>query len=263
VRIHATAVISREAVLAEDVEIGPYAVIDGLVRIGPGCVIGPHAYLCGPLAMGANNIVGEGAVLGERPQHMKYNDEVTSLEIGDGNTFREHVTVHRGTTHSWKTTIGNHNSFMVNSHVAHDCKIGNRCILANGALVGGHCVIEDDVNLSCHSALHQFARVGRLGCLSDCSITTKDIPPFLICQGVDSVIGINIIGMRQAGLPRDQITAVKQAFHILFRQRLVLPAALARLEEQLGDRPAIAEMVAFIRQSPKGINRLRDRRLPA
>jgi UDP-N-acetylglucosamine acyltransferase len=152
---------------------------------------------------------------------------------------------------------------MVNSHVGHDCKIGNGCILANGALIGGHCVIEDDVNLSCHSAVHQFIRVGRLGFLSDCSITTKDIPPFLVCQGVNSVIGINSVGMRRLGIPSDQITAVGQAFHILFRQGLVLPAALARLEEQLGPMPAIAEIVAFIRQSPKGINTLRDRRLAA
>ena len=262
-RIDPTAVISGEAVLAEDVEIGSYTVIDGPVRLGAGCVIGPYAYLCGPLAMGANNIVYAGAVLGERPQHMKYNNEATSLEIGDGNVFREHVTVHRGTTHSWKTTIGNQNFFMVNSHVGHDCKIGNGCILANGALIGGHCVIEDNVNLSCHSAVHQFIRVGRLGFLSDCSITTKDIPPFLVCQGVNSVIGINSIGMRRSGIPSDQITAVGQAFHILFRQGLVLPAALARLEEQLGPMPAIAEIVAFIRQSPKGINTLRDRRLAA
>jgi UDP-N-acetylglucosamine acyltransferase len=262
-RIHPTAIISPHTILGEDVQIGPYAVVDGPVRIGSGCVIGPQAYLCGPLTMGARNIVHAGAVIGERPQHMKYNDEETCVEIGDGNVFREHVTVHRGTSHSWKTVIGNNNYFMVNSHIAHDCRIGNRCIFANGALVGGHCTIEDNVNLSGNSALHQFVRVGRLAFVSGCSASTKDVPPFIMCQGIDTVVGINVIGMRRAGVSSDQITAVRQAYHILFRQGLVLPAALARLEQEYSQVPTISEMVAFIRQCPKGISPVRDRRIAA
>ena len=136
-RIHPTAVISPEAELADDVVVGPYAVIEGKVRVGPGSVLRPHVHLIGPLTMGRNNLICTGVVLGERPQHLKYGDEPTGTEIGDDNIFREHVTVHRGTTHSWQTRIGSRNFFMVNSHVAHDCQIGNQCILANGALVGG------------------------------------------------------------------------------------------------------------------------------
>src|SRR5918911_4115426 len=123
-RVHPTAVISPEADLARGVEVGPYAVLEG------------------PLTMGRGNVVHAGAVLGERPQHLKYNGEPTGLEVGDFNIFREHVTVHRGTTHSWVTRIGSHNLFMVNSHIAHDCQVGNGCIVANGALLGGHCVVE-------------------------------------------------------------------------------------------------------------------------
>src|SRR5262245_32293500 len=179
-RIHATAVIAREAELADDVEVGAHAIIEGKVNIGPQCVIRPGAFLYGPLTMGQANTVYSGAVLGETPQHLKYQGEPTSLEIGDGNVFREFVTVHRGTTHRMTTVIGNHNYFMVNAHVGHDCIVGNRNILANGALVAGHCVLADHVFLSGNSAVHQFVRVGRLALLSGCSISTKDIPPFVM-----------------------------------------------------------------------------------
>jgi UDP-N-acetylglucosamine acyltransferase len=258
-RIHATAVVSPEADLADNVEVGPSVVIDGRVRIGPGCVLRPHAYLCGPLTMGAGNMVFSGAVLGEQPQHLKYNHEPTQLEIGDHNIFREHVTIHRGTSHSWTTRIGSHNFFMANSHVAHDCQIGNRCILANGALVGGHCTIEDNVYLSGNSAVHQFVRIGRLALLSGCSATTKDIPPFVIQQNIDTVVGVNLVGMRRAGMTAVQINAVRRAFRILFREGLILPAALQHIEEELGAIDVVNEMVAFIRHCHRGINPMRER----
>jgi UDP-N-acetylglucosamine acyltransferase len=262
-RIHPTAVISAEAVLADDVVIGPYAVLEGAVRLGPGCVIRPRALLCGPLTMGVGNQVFPGAVLGERPQHLKYNNEPTGVEIGDHNTFRENVTIHRGTTQAWTTRIGSHNFFMVNSHVAHDCKIGDRCIIANGALVGGHCSLADNVYLSGNCAVHQFVRVGRLALLSGCSATTKDIPPFLIQQGIDNVVGVNVIGMRRAGIPADRISVVRRAFRVLFRQGLVIPAALAKIEEELGNDDVLAELLTFIRQSNRGINPMRERKSDA
>jgi UDP-N-acetylglucosamine acyltransferase len=257
--IHPTAVIAPEAELAEDVEVGAFAVIEGRVRIGPGCTIRPQALLCGPLTMGRDNIVYSGAVLGERPQHQKYNGEPTGLEIGDGNIFREHVTIHRGTTQSWTTRIGSDNFFMVNSHVAHDCKIGNRCILANGALVAGHCVLEDNVYFSGNCAIHQFVRVGRCALLSGCSASTKDIPPFIIQQEIDTVVGINVIGMRRAGISKVQIDAVRRAFRILYREQLLIPLALERMERELGSFECVQEMMAFIRNSARGINYMRER----
>ena len=262
-RIHPTAVISPGAELADDVLVGPYTIIEGKVRLGPGCVLRSHVHLIGPLTMGRHNLVFTGAVLGERPQHVKYNDEPTSTEIGDCNIFREHVTVHRGTTHSWRTHIGSHNFFMANSHVGHDCTIGNRCILTNGALVGGHCTLEDNVYMSGNSAVHQFVRIGRLALLSGCSATTKDIPPFVIQQYIDTVVGINVIGMRRAGMSNNQINAVREAFRILFREGLALPAAVARLERELGTVDAVQEMIAFLSKCPKGINPMRSRRLDA
>lgn len=258
-RIHSTAVISPEAELADDVQVGPHAVIEGRVRIGPGCVVKAFAHLCGPLTMGTGNVVFSGAVLGEKPQHSRYNDEPTGVEIGDHNIFREHVTVHRGTTHSWTTHIGSHNFFMVNAHVAHDCRVGSRCILANGALLAGHCVLEDNVYLSGNCAVHQFCRIGRLALLSGCSATTKDIPPFLIQQGINSVVGVNVVGMRRAGMTAEQIQSVKKAFRYIFRAGLTMPAAIARIEQEFGDSAAIAELVTFIRGSARGINLMRDR----
>jgi UDP-N-acetylglucosamine acyltransferase len=209
--------------------------------------------------MGRHNVVYTGCVLGERPQHLKFSDPPTGVAIGDHNIFREHVTVHRGTSQSGKTVIGSHNFFMAGSHVAHDSHIGDRCILANNALVGGHCVLEDNVYLSGNTAVHQFARIGRLAMLSGCSATSKDIPPFVIQQGINCVCGINVVGMHRAGLDHDQINAVRRAFQVLFHEGNVLPNAIAQVEAELSGFPAVAEMVAFIRSSTRGVNVMRDR----
>ena len=258
-RIHPTAVISPEAVIGDNVEIGPYAILEGLVNIGPDCVIRPHACLIGPLTMGRGNTVYSGAILGEKPQHLKYNNEATSVEIGEGNIFREHVTVHRGTTHSWKTVIGNHNFFMVHSHIAHDCVIGNHCLLTNGSMLGGHCLMQDRAILAGNAACQQFVRIGRLAMLGGVSGSTKDIPPFMIQQYIDTVCGVNIIGMRRAGMTHQQIDAVRQAFRILYRDRLVLPAAMAKLEKELGDIDVIQELLTFLHGCTKGISPMRSR----
>jgi UDP-N-acetylglucosamine acyltransferase len=252
-QIHATAVVSPETDLADDVRIGPYAVLEGKVSLGPGCVVRPGAILVGPLTMGRNNIIYSGAVLGETPQHLKYENEPTWLEIGDNNTFREHVTIHRGTKQSWATRIGSNNFMMASSHVAHDCRVGNNCIFANGAVVGGHCVLEDNVYLSGNCAVHQFVRVGRLALLSGVSATTKDIPPFIIQQRINAIVGVNVVGMRRAGIPNASIDAVRQAFSLLFRSQGILTAALARAEREMGHVAEVAEMIAFIRASSRGI----------
>jgi UDP-N-acetylglucosamine acyltransferase len=246
-------VIAPEAEVGEDVQVGPHVVIEGAVRIGAGCVLRPGVHLVGPLTMGCHNRVFSGAVLGEEPQHLKYQGEPTRLEIGDHNVIRENVTVHRGTTASWCTRIGSHNFFMAGSHVAHDCQVGNHCILANGALLGGHCVLEDHVYLSGNSALHQFVRVGRLALLSGLSASTKDVPPFIMQQNINVVVGVNVVGMRRAGVPTAHIDAIRQAYHILYREAHLLQHALAQIDRDLGQVPEVAEMVAFIRHSSRGI----------
>jgi UDP-N-acetylglucosamine acyltransferase len=258
-KIHPTAIVAPEAELADHVEVGPFALIEGRVKIGPECVIRPGAYLYGPLTMGRGNVVHTGAVLGDRPQHLRYNNEPTSVEIGDGNTFREHVTVHRGTTQSMVTRIGNNNLFMVHSHIAHDCVVGDRCIFTNGCMLGGHCIVADQVIMSGNSALHQFVRIGRLAMISGCSASTKDVPPFILQQNIDNVVGVNLVGMRRAGMSHGQIDGVKRAFNILFRQGLPLPAATAKLQRELGDIDAVQEMLEFLRGCSKGICQMRQR----
>jgi UDP-N-acetylglucosamine acyltransferase len=260
-RVHPTAVIAPEADVGEGVEVGPYVVLEGEVRVGAGCVLRPGCCLIGPLTLGCHNAVYGGAVLGERPQHVKYNGEPTRLEIGDHNIIREHVTVHRGTTQSWVTRIGSHNFLMAHCHVAHDCQVGNHCILANGVLLAGHCTLQDSVYMAGNSAIHQWVRVGRLALLSGVSGSTKDIPPFIVQQRINCIVGVNVVGMRRAGIPTANIDAVRRAFHVLYREEHTLPNALAKIEGEVGTTPEVAEMVAFIRASAhgRGINLGHDR----
>jgi UDP-N-acetylglucosamine acyltransferase len=251
-RIHPTAIIDPVACLASDVTVGPYTVIDGPVTLGPGCRVGPQAHLIGPLTLGANNIIHTGAVLGEQPQHLKFTDPPTAVVIGDGNVFREHVTVHAGTKPAG-TRLGDNNYLMVNSHVAHDCKLGDGVILANGALLAGHCSIADGAFFSGNCAIHQFSQIGRLAMISGGATLSKDLPPFFMAEGRNRVVGVNVVGMRRAGLSVDQITAVREAYRILFLQRKVLPAAVEQIERALGHSDVVAELLAFIRGSTRGI----------
>jgi UDP-N-acetylglucosamine acyltransferase len=259
-RIHPTALVSPETQLAEGVEVGAFAVLEGPVRLGPGCTVRPHAHLIGPLTMGRGNDVGRGAILGERPQHLRYAGEPTETVVGDHNIFREHVTVHRGTTASGRTVIGSHNFLMAGAHVAHDCVIGSHCIFANNALLGGHCVVEDRVFMSGNAAVHQFMRLGRLALLSGCSAMSHDLPPFMIVQGINLIQGVNVVGMRRAGLSSEQIAAVRTAFRVLFLQGKTVSAAVPQIERDLGSVDVVAELLAFIRESTHGICAARDRK---
>jgi UDP-N-acetylglucosamine acyltransferase len=233
--------------------IGPYAVIEGKVHLGPGCIVRPYVHLCGDLTVGRNNQIFSGAVLGEQPQHLHYHGEPTRVEIGDGNVFREGVTVHRGTAETGATKIGNNNYLMANSHVGHDCRVGNNCIFANGTLLGGHCVIEDNVFLSGNTAVHQHCRVGRLAFLSGVSATSTDLPPFMIMQHINIIMGVNVIGMRRAGMTSTQVKAIRRAYHILYLSGKSIPVALVDIEREVGDVDAANELVTFIRRSKRGI----------
>lgn len=252
-RIHPTAVIDPLADIGENVQIGPFVVIDGPVRVGADTIIRSHTSLLGLLTLGKGNDVGIGVVLGERPQHLGYKNEETRTEIGDHNIFREHVTVHRGTTATGVTSIGSNNFFMAHSHVAHDCRVGNHVIIVNGGLLAGHCVMEDRSLLSGNAAIHQFTRMGRLSMLSGLSSLTKDLPPFVLSFQRDVAVGINKIGMRRAGHNVADIRVAQQAFQILYRGGLMQKLAVEKLEQELGSHPVAAEMLAFIRSSKRGI----------
>lgn len=256
--IHPTAVVSAEATLADGVRVGAYAVIDGPVTLAAGCVVAPHSHLMGPLTLGENNRVGSGAVLGGDPQHLAYKGQPTTIEIGRGNTFREHVTVHRAMPigegqATGVTRIGDGNLFMVGSHVAHDCRIGNHGVYVNSALLGGHVETGDRVLLSGNTCVHQFCRIGRLALLSGTSSASMDVPPFWIQRGVNVVHGVNVFGMRRAGIPTAEIMGVREAFKRIYLGGTTVSAAVDKIEKDLLHLPAVAELVAFIRSSKRGI----------
>lgn len=253
-RIHPSAVVHPDAKLADDVTVGPFAVIDAAVTLGPGCTVGPHAYLTGILTAGSNNHFHASCVIGDTPQHLAYAGEPTRVEVGDGNTFREFVTVHRGMpTNGGVTSIGNGNLFMVNSHIAHDCKVGNKAIFANGAVIGGHASVSDGAFLSGNTCVHQFCRVGRLAMLSGTSSISQDLPPFWIVQEINIVHGVNVIGMRRAGIPNEEIMGVRRAFKAIIRSGQTIRAALEQVEAADGHLPAVKELIEFVRTSKRGI----------
>jgi UDP-N-acetylglucosamine acyltransferase len=252
-RIHPTAVIDPDAELADGVHVGPHAVIEGPVIIGPNCTIRAHAVLIGPMTMGQGNDVGHCAILGDRPQHLAFTGkEQTRTEIGDFNVFRESSTVHRGSTATGVTILGSHNYLMVNSHIGHDCRIGSHIMLANGALMAGHCEIQDRAFVSGNSGVHQFCRIGRLGFLSGNTSCTRDLLPFMLMAERDQVVGINKVGLQRAGVSVADIRVVRQAFRILFREKLLQKRAIEKMEQEIGEHPLVVELLQFIRSSKRG-----------
>ena len=249
--IHPTAVVDPRANIHRDAEIGPFAVIDGPVKIGAGTRLMPHAIIMGWTEIGEANCVHSGAVLGDAPQDVSYRGEQSYLRIGDRNVFREGVQVHRGTTAESVTTIGNNNFLMANSHVAHNCRLGNHIILTNNAVLGGHVEVGDRAILSASCAVHQFVRVGRLAMMRGLSATSRDVPPFSIIDWQHTVRGLNVVGLQRAGFEQARIRSLKHAFQILFRKRRNMTTAVRELRGDLsGD---VQELLEFIRLSRRGV----------
>ncbi len=255
--IHPKAEVSGRAKIATDVEIGAFAVIGPDVEIGAGCWIGPHAVINGPTRMGQRNRVFQFASIGDAPQDIKYAGEPTRLEIGDGNTFRECVTVNRGTTkQEGVTRIADNNLFMANSHVAHDCQIGSNCVLANLATLGGHVVLGDWVIMGGFSGVHQFGKVGAHAFIANNAAVTRDIPPYVLAVGQPAEPhSVNAIGLARRGFTPEQVRNVKNAFRILYREDRKLADALLRLRELAAQAPEIAALVEFIGQSERSLAR--------
>lgn len=252
-RIHPTAVIHPDAQLAPDVTVGPYSVIDAHVTIGAGTVLGAHVYLTGWTVLGKNNRLHQGAVLGHEPQDLAYEGSETLLVVGDGNVFREYVTVHRGASKDDRVTrIGHRNYFMVGSHVGHNATVANDCVLANNALLGGHVTLEDKVVIGGGTVVHQFVRIGRLAILRGGIAVGKDVPPFCMVTDVNYVGGLNTVGLRRAGFSPQTRSALKAAFRLLYRSGLNVQQAL----EKIRAAPATAEVhhfADFIAASQRGL----------
>ncbi len=253
--IHPTAIVSAGASLGEGVDVGPYAVIGEAVVLGAGCRVGAHAVLAGETRVGSGCRISAFASIGTDPQDLKYKGEPTRLEIGVGNTFREFVTVNRGTAGGGGvTTIGDDNFFMAYTHVAHDCHVGSHTIFGNGATLAGHVTVEDFANVGAFSGVHQFCRIGRHGFIGGYSVVTQDALPFVKTVGNRAAaFGINTIGLERRGIPVESILALKKAYRLLFQSKLNTGQAAERIDRELSQYEECRYLVDFIRTSTRGI----------
>lgn len=256
IEIHETAIVPPEVCLSEGVTVGPYSIIEKNVKIGENVTIGSSCVIQGNTTIGENCKFFTGAVIGSIPQDKKFNDtEEVFLEIGDDNIFREYVTVNPGTFEGGRrTVIGHHNLFMAYSHVAHDCIIGNYCVLANAGTLAGHVELEDMAVVGGLTAVHQFVRLGRLCIVGGCSKIVQDIPPFSMCDGHPAkVFNINYVGLKRAKVPQETIGLLKSAFKILFRSNLSKTHALERIDKELKSSPELDHLKNFVKTSKRGI----------
>ncbi len=256
-KIHSTAIISPDAKLAEGVEVGPYAVINGDVTIGKDTVIGPHAVIDEHTDIGENCHIFQFCSIGAPPQDLKYKGEPTRVIIGNHNTIREFVTIHRSTTSDIGVTIlGDHNLIMAYCHVAHNCKLGNHIIMSNAATLAGHIEVEDYAIISGLSGVHQFTVVGAHSFIGGASAVVKDVPPYTIAQGNHAkLFGLNLVGLQRRNFPENTLKAIKNAYRIIFRSDMLLEAALEKASQEVEDLPEVRHFINFIKNSKRGVCR--------
>jgi UDP-N-acetylglucosamine acyltransferase len=253
-QLHPTAIVSKKAKLAEDLQVGPYSIIGDGVRINSATRIGAHCVVEGNTTIGKSCEVFTGAVIGSRPQDLKYEGGKNSLEIGDNNIIREYCTFNPGTEGEAKTIIGNNNLFMAYAHVAHDCIVGNNCIIANNGTLAGHVTIEDKAVVGGLVAIHQFVRVGTLSIIGGCSKVVQDIPPYSTCDGHPArVYGLNLIGLRRNNFSKESIEQINRAFKILFNSGFSIKHALEKIKEEIPQNKEVSYLVNFIKNAERGI----------
>jgi len=255
-QIHPGAIVSPKAKLADSVSVGSYSIISDNVSIGADTKIGSHCVIEGNTTIGKGCEIFTGAVIGSRPQDLKFKGEKVFLEIGNNNIIREYCTLNPGTQDGGKTFIGDNNLLMAYSHIAHDCRVGNGCVLANNSTLAGHVTIEDKTVIGGITAIHQFVKIGMLSIVGGCSKVVQDIPPYSTCDGHPArVYGLNLIGLRRKGISRDSIKQIDQAFKILFNSGLSVKHALQRVEKELEKTEEIAYLVNFVKSSKRGLVR--------
>jgi UDP-N-acetylglucosamine acyltransferase len=257
VAIDPTAIVSPKAELADGVTVGAYSVIEGGVRIGKDTWIGPHAVIKGPTTIGESNKIFQFASIGDAPQDLKYKGEPTRLEIGDRNVFREFTTMNRGTAQGGAVTvIGSDNLFMAYTHVAHDCRVGNRCVMANYATLAGHVQLGDWVIMGGYSGTHQFTKVGAHAFIGNNAAVTRDVPPYVMAVGAPAVPhSINSEGLKRRGFTPEQIRNLKNAYRILYRADMKLADAVEELGKRVATQPELKIFVDFIGESTRSLVR--------
>jgi UDP-N-acetylglucosamine acyltransferase len=253
--LHPSAIIAPTAVLAPDAEVGAFAIIEDGVGIGAGCRVAPHAQILRGVRMGSRNFVDRGAVIGGNPQSLGFDSSLpTQVIIGDDNTFREHVTVHRGATADGATRIGNGNFFMAGCHIGHDAVVGDQTVLANNVLIAGHVTVGDRCFLGGASVFHQFVRIGELAMVQGNSGFSKDVPPYCIGFRVNRVEGLNVVGLRRAGFDNAVRLELKRAWMAVRSSALGLSkGAAAILAEKTWSEPAQNLLTFIANPGPKGV----------
>jgi UDP-N-acetylglucosamine acyltransferase len=251
-KIHPQAIVSPQAELAGDVEVGPFCVIESDVVIGQGCRLEAHVVLKSGTRLGAGNHVWEGSVLGAAPQHVHCPERTGRLEIGSHNTIRENVTMHRALCPSAATRVGDHNYIMVGAHIAHDCVVGSHTILANNVMLGGHVCVADRAYVSGAVAVHQFCRIGAYAMVGGQAHLNRDVPPYVTVDGDSTrIVGLNLVGLRRAGFTTAEIDQLKAAYRLIYRSGLRWPEVLERLTVEFASGPA-AQFHPFFTSGKRG-----------
>ena len=256
-RVHPTAIVDARAEIDGDVQIGPYCVIGAGVRIGKGCRVHSHAVITGRTTLGEGNVVFPFASIGDTPQDLKYKGEPSELLIGNHNTIREYVSLNPGTTGGGMVTrVGDQNLLMMQCHIAHDCLLGDRNVVANGATLGGHVVIEDFVIVGGLVGIHQFVRIGTGAIVGAGSMVSKDVPPYCNATGDRAKLhGLNLEGLKRRGFDKTVIALLRKAYRIVFQSALRTEDALKKIREELPAIPEIEKFASFIAQSGRGVCR--------
>jgi UDP-N-acetylglucosamine acyltransferase len=251
-RIHPTAIIAAGATLAEDIEVGPYVIIEDHVTVGSGTVLMAHVVVRGYTTIGERNQIHFGAVIGHDPQDVAFDPASESyVRIGNNNIIREYCTIHRGTKAGSETCIGNNNFLMGVSHIGHNVRIGNGVVVANNAMLAGYVRVGDRTFISGGVALHQFCTVGRLAMLSGQGGFSQNIPPFVIALERNEVQGLNMVGLRRAGISAEAIRELKEAYSLLYRSGLLRVAAITRMQACNFATEEAREFVSFVNSSER------------
>jgi len=255
-RIHPTAIIDTTAHIGQTSHVGPYCIIGPGVTLGEGCRLHNHVTLAGPSTIGDGNEFYPYCSVGHRSQDLKYEGEPTGLEIGEGNTFREFVTVHRSTAPGGATRIGSRGNFLAYSHIAHDCIVGDDVIFSNNGTLAGHVVVGDHAVIGGLSGVHQFCRIGAHAIVGGCTKIVQDVPPFLIADGNPAEIrGVNHVGLERRGFPAEAIRELREAYRLLYRANLNTTQALESLRRDFSGSELVAQLAEFIATSERGIVR--------
>jgi UDP-N-acetylglucosamine acyltransferase len=253
-RIHPTALVDAGAEIGDDVDIGPFAIVGENCRIGDGCVVAARATLERNVILGTGVKIGIGSVLGGDPQDLKFKGELTTVEIGDGTTIREYTTINRGTTQSYKTTVGKNCFIMSYVHLAHDCHIGDGVILVNSVQLAGHVSVGEKAIIAGASAAHQFVKIGQYAFVGGCSRISQDVPPYIKAVGNPiKLYGLNSVGLQRNNFPEEVVRELKRAYRLFFRSELNVSQAKERAATELKPFPEVQELLRFVEESGRGV----------